>query len=103
MKVTIDDLTEEELLEAGELDSLFEDKSFQLSRSDLEGVSDKAIWFLMGSHCGGLFCEKAYRELPDTIEEAKERLCSDTIRKFEERRNREVAQAVAMGIDVAWC
>ncbi len=103
MKVTIEDLTEEEFLEACDLDSLFEDKSFQLSRSDLEGVSEKAIWFLMGLHCGGLFCEKAYPELPDTIEEAKERLCSDTIRKFEEHMSKQVAHDVAMGIDVAWC
>ncbi len=103
MKVMINDLTKKELLEAGRLNYLFKKKSFQLSRSDLEGVSDKAIWFLMGSHCGGLFCEKAYPELPDTIEEAKERLCSDTIRKFKARRDKEIEHAVAMGIDVSWC
>ncbi len=103
MEVTVEDLTKDELLEFGRLDSLFKKKSFQLSQSDLEGVSEKVIWFLMGLHCGGLFCEKTYRELPDTIEEAKERLCSDTIRKFKARRAKEIEHAVAMGIDVSWC
>ncbi len=100
MKVTIDDLTREELRELCKLDSILLEKPYQLSESDLEGVSEKVIWFIMESLCGYM---KPYRELPDTIEEAKERLCSDTIRKFEARREKEIAHDVAMGIEVSWC
>ncbi len=97
MRVMPNDMTDDEYLEYSRLRRAFKENGLQLPKDALSGASDKSIWCLIGGYCG---FNKAYDELPDTIEEAKERLCSDTIRKFEEHMSKQVAHAVAMGIDI---